>query len=513
MIVSLLVFVVGLMNIVSSLGRGIPVRLRFLESVIPIEVSNLSRTLNLVIGFFLLMLAYGLWQRKRRAWLMSIILLGVSFVLHLFRGLNLEEELVIFGSLSILLAAKKDFWVESSRSSFWSALMRSVVIMLALFVYAVFGYFLFDRQFSNEVSLVNIQNDYLFSIFGTGKDTLIPLTRQARWFQDSISVVGWIGIVTSLLSLFSPVSPGGGLDREKRRWLYNLVKGYGRGFLSYFALAEDKKIFFSSDKKVAIAYKISGSTTVVLGSPLGVRESWGEAVGEFKNFCASGGLNIVFYGLSSEEKEFLRLALKDWSGISIGEWAVVELSSFDLKSSKLSELRHGVSRFEREGLEVLIYKLAEVPWNILQEVTKLREEWLSRKKIPRISFSNDFFPLPVENDGYLVVAKSKVGVQAALSFFPSGNSLVLDMMVRRQDLLNGLMDGLMASCLVEFKKRGFEEVCLGMVARRFKRLRFFRSLRKFKTKFNPRWEKAYVVYKNKMKFPQVILALVGVHLS
>src|SRR6185369_14471248 len=82
--IAAIVFLAGIMNIFSALIASPWVRL--IRRIIPIVVFDASRTLAVVSGILLLVLAQGLWQRKHRAWVFSVILLVVSLFSHLIKG-------------------------------------------------------------------------------------------------------------------------------------------------------------------------------------------------------------------------------------------------------------------------------------------------------------------------------------------------------------------------------------------------------------------------------------------
>lgn len=68
----------------------------FAPSIWP--VLSTGRTLALILGFFLLVIAFGLARGKRRAWQFALLLLPLSALAHLAKGLAVEEA-----GLSLLL--------------------------------------------------------------------------------------------------------------------------------------------------------------------------------------------------------------------------------------------------------------------------------------------------------------------------------------------------------------------------------------------------------------------------
>src|SRR5581483_241791 len=98
-----LVALMALANIASALLVHDIARGRLLHDLLPMVVASASRSLALVAGFCLLILARGLWRGKRAAWLLTLGLLLISAVLHLTKGLDWEEAtsaLVLAGVLA-----------------------------------------------------------------------------------------------------------------------------------------------------------------------------------------------------------------------------------------------------------------------------------------------------------------------------------------------------------------------------------------------------------------------------
>src|SRR2546426_5666455 len=64
----------------------------FAPSIWP--VLSTGRTLALILGFFLLVIAFGLARGKRRAWQLALLLLPLSALAHLAKGLAVGEALL-----------------------------------------------------------------------------------------------------------------------------------------------------------------------------------------------------------------------------------------------------------------------------------------------------------------------------------------------------------------------------------------------------------------------------------
>lgn len=455
---------------------------------------------------------------------LSLALLSVSLVLHLLKGLDFEEALVLLVPINLLFVFNDEFKVESSALKFLGTVRNSVIVLILLFVYSIFGFYLFQGQFREPVTWSRIAADYEYSVFGAGQDSLVPRTRGAVWFSESITFVGAAALVFIFANLFAPVFHLGETSKEDRDWVRELILRYGENSVEYFALLSDKIYFFSPSRKSVIAYKVAAGTAVALSGPIGVAEDKKSCLMEFLGQMKKRGLSVLIYDLSEEGKNLVEeVGLKV---MKIGEQAVIKTNDFQLEGSALAEIRHAVTRVERERVSFKISNFSQVTLAMATDLGALHKEWLCTRKIPPITFSSDFYPLPVESEAYLLMAYSKMGkLLAALSFLPykAGGGVVLDLMVRSAEAFNGLMEGSIAYAVEYFKKMGKEEVSLSMaplagvgheaVFRRFNSLYRYQPLFAFKKKFNPVWEPACLAYERGTTLPRVALALFRVSLK
>lgn len=90
-LVALLAGVMGAINVLSAVTPALADRLRLLRQFSPLSVRQGGHLTAALAGFALLMLAGNLWRRKRVAWLLTLIVLVVSAISHLVKGLDYEE--------------------------------------------------------------------------------------------------------------------------------------------------------------------------------------------------------------------------------------------------------------------------------------------------------------------------------------------------------------------------------------------------------------------------------------
>jgi phosphatidylglycerol lysyltransferase len=531
-LISILVFLSGILNIWSSLNMPVQSRIIFLENIYPISIAHFSRTISLILGFFLLYLARGIYLRKERSWYLSIFASLLSIIFHLIKGFDFEEALILSSVLIILLLTKKYFLVKSSRSTLGKRLRISIMILSFLFIYSIFGFYLLQGQFRTEVNLRNITNDYIFSITGEGVDTLIPRTRHAKWFEESITTVGIFSLLLVILTIFGPfddlTKP---TETEKERAKY-LTKKYYSGELSTFNFTPDKSLFFDKSKMSFLSYKIFGGVAVVLGNPTGYSKYFSDCITEFTEFCKGLGIIPCFYSVSN--KFDLIYLNNKYKSIKFGQEAIIDTKTFDLSNPKLKDIRYSYNKIKKSDI---IFKWSEISGLNLRDLNRiddLYKKWVNSKKLSNLKFSLNYYPLSPEIDGDILMLYDTSGsLQAFFSFYPYANNKErsLDLMIRNISSPSGSTEASMAEAIEHYKTLYVDKINLGMAPfsvyindstkpNRFIKIfiknlnKFYKvtSLYKFKEQFNPYWISKYIYYKNDFDLPKIAVALLSVHL-
>ena len=106
---AMLVALMGVINVLSAVTPALANRLKYLEQFLPLEVRHGSHLTAAFAGFALLGLSQGLWRRKHVAWLLTMVVLGISIVSHLVKGLDYEESLLAGGLMVMLWLMRAHF--------------------------------------------------------------------------------------------------------------------------------------------------------------------------------------------------------------------------------------------------------------------------------------------------------------------------------------------------------------------------------------------------------------------
>ena len=534
-ILSFLIFLSGLINIFSSVLSFSVERLSLLETFIPIESTYGSRTVTLLLGFLLLYTAKGIWQRKRNAWIVSIVLLLFSLFSNLLKGFDIGEVIASFIPLSLLIYYRHLFTIQSGGIQMIRSLKTTLLLLIGLLLYAYIGFFAFDGQFNKDVTVSSITLDYVNSLTGVGTDLLIPKTIAAQWFESSVTDLGILIVITSFGIFFSPLLLGKKLTDEEKQKVRDLVLQYGYFPASYLSLMEDKEYYFPPFPGCVIAYKVRNSIAMVLGNPIGPKTDVKNSIQIFIQDMHQRGLAVAFCNVPQKDLAFYKsLHLKE---MKIGEEAFLQTDTFTTEGSTMAEIRQSINRMKRENAIYQWYPFSEIPWHILTDVTTLHTEWQKNKKFASLTFSLDFYPLPVEDNAYILTVYSPTHtLWGAFTFFPYSNlqGMVLDTMLRSKDAPNGMVEAAFAESVQYLKGKGIKEVSLGgaplanseeiaqtsmldqatkRVFENFNQVYGFRSLFTFKKKFAPVWKPMYLIYESNTTLPGTILALLQVHIQ
>ena len=534
-LIAILIFTSGLVDIASAFWARSVLRIDILRQIVPWNVMHVSRTLTLIIGFFLIFVARGLWDQKKRAWELAISGISISLLTHLLKGLDIEEVLFLLIPLSLLYLYRGEYRVQSTRVDISTAIVRGITIIASLFIYSTFGFFAFQGQFNNEVTFKNIEIDYINSIFGIGRDTLVPQTRRAIWFEDSLSVVGFIAIISTIASIFAPFIDKRKPTEEEKKMAHDMVIKYGRNAFDFLSLMDDKSYYFSEGYKSFIAYKVRNGVAVTLGDPIGEEREISKCISDFIKDMHLSGLNVVFTGIGEKRKRLY--STRKLKLVKIGEEAVLNTNTFNLNGSEMKDVRNAVNKIVREKITFQWFNLRDIPWGVLIEIENLHNEWLIEKGGPSLTFSVDFFPFPPEPNAFLVCGYLPNGkLIAAFDYFPykEGKAMGLELMLRTKDAPNGINEAIINESVNYFKGRGVDEVSLGvaplsnietkakvgttdktikLIFDRFNQFYAFKSLFTFKKKFNPIWRHTFIAFENYQELPKVLLATLQVQLK
>lgn len=518
----------GLVNLLSVLNPALPQRRALLREVFPLEFLHLSRFLTLLIGFALVISSLNIYKRKKRAFQVVSPLVFLSVLFHLTKGLDYAEAFLSLVLLIVLLLTRKSFTVKSSVPDWLGGVIRLGIAAAVALAYGVAGFWLLDRkEFGLNFTLGDSLYRTLRFILLAGDPQIVPHTRYARWFLDSLSLMTITAVGYAGFGLFRPVIYQLRTLPRERAQAAGIVRRHGRSALDYFKLWPDKSYSFSPSGNGFLAYRVGGNFAVVLGDPVGPEEEIEETVRRFMAFCQE---NDWGYGFHHTLPDFLpiyrRLGLKK---LKIGDDAIVDLTRFTLEGKAMKEFRK-LHNLEKIGVHIRLYE-PPIPEEVLGQAREVSAEWLQIPGRRERDFSVGRFEQAYVRSTPLFAAADQEGqILAFVNIIPSyrPGEATIDLMRRRTKAPNGIMDYLLVKLFLYNKEKGFERFSLGMAPMSgfqekeeaspeeravhffFQHLNFlfsFTGLRQYKAKFASFWEPRYAVYRHVLDLPRLAIAL------
>jgi lysylphosphatidylglycerol synthetase-like protein (DUF2156 family) len=206
-------------------------------------VVQTGRTAALLLGFFLCIVALGLARGKRRAWQFAVLLLPLSALAHLVKGLDVEEAALVMVLWFFVLRNKPHFCVESDPRRARQGVLLLLLGFALLLVYSVGGFlFLQGEMLASSTAAGNLRN-LLERTLNLPARELVPLTRRASWFLQSLPWLAAVALLTGMVAILRPVSARwwmmyqGKRLAQSRQKVVELVYRYGGQTLSFFTLA------------------------------------------------------------------------------------------------------------------------------------------------------------------------------------------------------------------------------------------------------------------------------------
>ncbi len=462
-VVSLAVLGSGFLNLFSLIGPALPERLHSLTEIFPIAFVHLSRFVVLIIGFTLVVSSVSIFKRKRRAYYVVLFLLSISAVFHLTKGLDYEEAALCLALIVILLFLRRSFTVKSAVPEPRLVIAHLFLAVLAAFAYGAAGFWFLDRrEFGVEFTL----GDSIYRTFRfftlAGDPSLVPKTRYAEWFLDSLYVISIMAIGYSVISVFRPVVYRLRTLPRERLLAQSIVEEHGFDSQDYFKVWPDKSFYFSPSGKSFIAYRVASDFAVALADPVGPREEAGETIQGFMEFCRENDWRVAFHQvLPRYLPVFKNLGFRK---IKIGSDAIVDVKNFSLSGGGMKDLRNNVNKMEKAGIRITTFE-PPLDQETLRRLKEVSDEWLSIPGRRERGFTlGSFDPAYVASTSVFAAEDSEGNMLAFVNLVPSYSpgEATVDLMRRRSGVPNGLMDYLIVKLLGYLRGKGYERFNLGM---------------------------------------------------
>jgi phosphatidylglycerol lysyltransferase len=521
----------GLAGIADMLSAIVPkLHWDILLGAWPINHQPDAQKLIVVVGFFLIMLSYGLMRGKKQAWAITNMLLFLSFFLHIRRGGSVLASIVALGLLLLLVLLARFFRARSDPPSVRRGYIALILGLGVVLFYTVFGFIALYNQFESVVDRFGTDGVLLRIV--TNAHLHLPKDTPAFFLDRAFPLLCVSAVLFGMVLILRPVATTLLHDEQARQKVRQHTRIYGKNSISYFAFSEEKAYFFSSSGKSVISYVLEGQVAVVAGDPIGPDSEVITAIEEFIAFCREQDWTIVLWQVRDDLAPVYRsLGLHL---LKIGEDAVIDTQKFTLKGGAMANVRSSAKRAEKDGVSVTFYRGTVQDHEQRLQMELISQQWLVQKGGSEMGFSMGLFDPEGDPEQITALAVDTTNrVHAFVTFVPiyGRQGWGLDLLRRADRCAPGTIELLLARSIEYLKSGGAAMVSLGLaplsnannddttlldtgidfLTQRFGNLSKSQSLFNFKRKFQPTWESRYLVFSNTLTLPKIGWALYKAH--
>ena len=504
------------------------------------DIDTAVITLPLIIGLSYLYLASLLLRRKYNAWITATALSVLTLALNiwqLFRPLHSERMStgilrVVLPVLILLLLvlSRPAFRVRSDVRSFREALQISIVLLLVAFLYGVGGFMLLDtHDFHREIGLP-VAAHQTIDQFGLTTNTVVPHTKRARVFVDSLPVISLGAIAYAAISFFQPLRIRFASEAHHRQQTEALLRKFSTDIDDYFKLwPHDKHYFFDATQQAGLAYHVSRGVALVVGDLFGDPKSFKGLYQSFAELCFVNDWTPAFIHVSARNTKLY--GRHGFRLQKIGEEAVIDLEAYQaIKNNKY--FRQIRNKFTKLGYSV---DILESPFDTatLARLRHISQQWLQKP-----GRSERGFMMGYHTDAYMqqgkvaVIRDNQAQIQGFINLVPTyePHTANYDLLRCAEGTPGNCNDFLLMGLIEILHEQGISKLNLGLcplagldtkaedatlvdTALRFvyangDRFYSFNGLRRFKAKYEPVWEDRYIAYAGGMRtFTRILTAL------
>ncbi|WP_189389937.1 bifunctional lysylphosphatidylglycerol synthetase/lysine--tRNA ligase LysX [Streptomyces sp. SDr-06] len=487
---------------------------------------------NLAYAVFLLLLAAAIGARKRVAWWLVVIYLGLLFLLDVLLIVVAEWMWIPNGvfcgaSLVVLILARKQFYAETRRGAFRRALG---VLCLGLAAGVLVGWGLvelFPDSLPRGQRLLWATNRVFGGLVSNGQFDGKP-PKPLYFF---LGLFGAVALLTAASTLFRSQRMEAALHGDEEPRIRALLGAYGhQDSLGYFATRRDKAVVFSPNGKAAVTYRVEAGVALASGDPVGDSGAWGPAIDAWLDIARQYAWAPAVMGASEEGATVY--ARHGLGAIQLGDEAILHVAKFDLDGRDMRVTRQAVRRVARTGATTRIRRHSALTDEEMQQIIDRADAWRDTETERGFSMALDRLGDPADGDCLLVEAFDADGkLIALLSFVPWGpDGISLDLMRRDRSAPNGVMEFMVAELCATAPKLGVRRISLnfavfrsafeegarigaGPVLRLWRKLLLFFSkwwqleaLYRSNVKYQPQWYPRFLCYGDAGSLARVGLA-------
>ncbi len=512
--------------------------------------------MSLVPALMVLVLAAGLRRGRRFAWGATLLfhllflVLGAFYAIDYYRwaGENdlLDEgfswvawlvPLVVLPVLIIvlLLVTRRSFTVRAP-AGVYRRLARTVLGLAAALwaLFAVVGS-LFADQFSPPARFADLLWDFPIRLLPNGYLYIIEPDDQpdgavGHLLVDWVPLLFWGVLLIGLLRSF--VAARVLTEQQDRSRARAILERCGTASLSYLTTWDGNTYWFSADGASFVAYRVEGGVAITTGDPVGPATDLKSTVEQFVAFCNTQNWTPCLYSTTEAVRQVTDTF--GWPSLQVAEETVLPLGTLAFTGKKFQDIRTAISRATKNGITAEWMSYPDAPLAIRDQIQAISEEWVSDKALPEMGFTlGGLDELDDRAVRCLVAVDQDRTVHGITSWMPchrDGEPVgwTLDFMRRRTAGFKGVMEFLIGTAALDLQAEGAEFVSLSgaplaqaepgeqhtgvqklleVVGRTMEPVYGFRSLLRFKAKFQPAYRPLYLCYPESAVLPRIGLGI------
>ncbi len=522
-----LIFTLGMVNIISVLKPPINSRLKTIKSLFTNESIQASNILIILVGLTLIVTAAYLVRGLRSAWSLALGLAVLSCIGNLVKAFDYEEAILSLVVVIVLLMTSKEYRLKSNPKLMNLGLVTGLATFAAVIIFGTISfYFLDKRHFHIDFEWKKSISYAINTFFLVNDANLIPYTKfggEFLFFIKALGIASWVFILYCIIrpGIYKAGQPE--TDSEKTQFL---LSQYGDSPLDYFKLGKDKQLFISEVYNGFISYRITKTFAVVLEEPVCAEDNKVSVIREFEAYCRALGLKAVYYRVDEQSLYYFETLKK--KKVIIGQEAVMELAQFTLEGKDKKSLRNGLNSLQKKGFEVKLMS-PPLPGSVLQGMQQVSDEWLQTFEMEEATFSQGLFDRhEIKNLHAVVMFDNEQRIVGFLTIIPDYKTgeCTYDLIRKSADAPGGCMDALIIEMVKYGRHQNYQYLNLGLVPmsgienpdnpaeqvvkfayEKIKRFKNFQGQRDFKEKYATEWLNKYLVYDNDFDLIQLPGAL------
>lgn len=326
----LLVFSVGMYNILSSVSPGLQIKLGVLDPVMPEILANLSNNIILLSGILLCIVSYYLLIGSRNAWRMAVLLSVVSVAGNFTSQLDIKEIIFSFFTFGVLLFTRGNYRLRNHFVFRQKGIVVFSIMLVCLALYTLLGiYFIDKRHIGHEFTFSQSVDALIDTLILFSPPNGFSASPFGRFFVQSVYIAQLLISAYLIYILLQPRIRRQPLREHLRNKAYQLAGRYSNSSLDYYKLQPNQKLFLSRKVDGCVAFRNIQDYTLLYEGPIGRNANEKSILlKEFYDFCHENGRRLLVYKAGESENEILsRLGMKT---MLIGQRYTISLSETDL---------------------------------------------------------------------------------------------------------------------------------------------------------------------------------------